>query len=162
CWLDESEILLEIGDLDDSIAAARSARSFGNKLGLNAEIAKSLLYEAAAEMRFGRNREAGALLEEAAQRFAVEGDQISSAAATLQTALLRADRGDVAALADAVSARDLLRDSGLPHRRALAEIVIGRIQRVMGDLDGAAASFKSALALAENSRSEWMQFHAAY
>src|SRR6185503_2709693 len=38
CWLDESEILLEIGDLDESIAAARRARSLGQRLGLNAEV----------------------------------------------------------------------------------------------------------------------------
>jgi tetratricopeptide (TPR) repeat protein len=162
CWLDESEILLEIGDLEDSMAAARRARTFARKLGLNSETGKSLLYEAAAEMRLGRSREAALLLDEAARRFTAEGDQVSTAVAKLQTALLRTNNGDMAALPDAISARCLLRDSGLPHRRALAEIVIGRIQRAAGDLDSSIDSFKTALALAEGSRSQWMQFHAAY
>jgi CHAT domain-containing protein/exonuclease VII small subunit len=161
-WLAEAEILLEIGDLDDAIAAARRARSLSRKLGLNSETARSLLYEAAAAMRIEANAEAGAMLEEAAQRFADEGDQVSSAVAKLQTALLRADHGDLTALADAVSARHRLAGSGLPHRRALAEIAVGRIQRAGADLDAAVESFKAALALAEGSRSEWMQFHAAY
>jgi tetratricopeptide (TPR) repeat protein len=162
CWLDEAEILLEIGDVEDAITAARQARWLAKKLGLNSEIGKSLLYEAAARMRLGQLNEAGVLLEEAARRFTDEGDQISSAVAKLQTALLRASTGDIAALRDAISVRYVLRDSGLPHRRSLAEIVIGRIQRTAGDLEGATESFESALTLAESSRSEWMQFHAAF
>lgn len=162
CWLDESEILLEIGDLEDSIAAARRARSHAKSLGLNSELAKSLLYEAAAGMRLGRNDEATGLLQQATQRFAAEGDQVSTAVSKLQTALFRAEKGDPGALLDAVAARFQLRNSGLPHRRALADIVIGRIQRASGDVDCAIDSFKSALSLAEGSRSEWMQFHASY
>src|SRR6185503_7627649 len=46
CWLDESEILLELDDLEDSIAAAQRARWLAKKLGLNSEIGKSLLHEA--------------------------------------------------------------------------------------------------------------------
>lgn len=163
CWLDESEILLEIGDIEDSVAAARRARWFAEKLGLNSETGKSLLYEAAAKIRLGCAEEAAALLDEAANRFALEADPISTAVAKLQTALLRASNGDgTAALPDAISARTLLKDSGLPHRRALAEIVIGRIQRDANDVDGSIESLECALALAESSRSDWMQFHAAY
>ena len=161
CWLDESEILLEIDDVEDSIAAAHRARWLGKKLGLNSEIGKSFLYEAMAKMRLGLNDEASPLLDEAARRFEDEGDQVAIAVAKLQTALLRADKGNMAALRDAVSVRLLLRDSGLPHRRALAEIVIGRIQRAADDLDGAIESFEAALAFADSSRSQWMQFHAA-
>jgi tetratricopeptide (TPR) repeat protein len=162
CWLDESEILLEVGDLEDSIAAARQARRLAEGLSLNSEIGKSLLYEAAAEMRLGRHGEAGTLLDEAADRFAREGDQVSTAVAKLQTALLRSDDDCAAALADATSARQLLRDTGLPHRQALADIVTGRIQRAAGNLEGSIESFKSAMKLADGSRSQWMQFHAAY
>src|SRR5437762_9256169 len=66
------------------------------------------------------------------------------------------------ALVDAVAARSELLASGLPHRMALADIVIGRIQRASGELECAIDSFKSALAFAESSRSQWMQFHASY
>src|SRR5438132_4666479 len=45
---------------------------------------------------------------------------------------------------------------------ALADIVIGRIQRANGELDCAIDSFKSALAFAESSQSQWMEFHASY
>jgi len=163
CWLDESEILLELGDLDDSIAAALRAGTAAKNLGLNSEIAKSLLYEAAARMRLGEGAEAGPLLDEAARRFASEGDQTSTAVAKLQTALLRSINGSAdAALADALSAREVLRDSGLLHRRGLAEIVVGRIYRTAGNLEDSIKSFSEAMALAESSRSEWMQFHAAF
>ena len=162
CCLQESEILLEVGDLDDCILATRRARSLGEKLGLNAEIAESLLYEAAAGLRLGRHDEAFELLEEATRRFAADGDKVSTAVSKLQTALFRGEHGEPTALLDAVSARNELLDSGLPHRMALADIVIGRIQRANGELDCAIDSFKSALAFAESSQSQWMEFHASY
>src|SRR5262249_18957741 len=56
----------------------------------------------------------------------------------------------------------LLEDSGLPHRLALANIVIGRIQRANGKTTSAVDSFQSALRLADSGRSQWMQFHACY
>lgn len=162
CWLDESEILLEIGDMEESIRAARKARALGKKLGLNSEIAKSLLYEAAAGLRLGRCDDAMDLLERAMERFAAEGDKVSTAVSKLQIALFRGERGDATALVNAASARSALADSGLPHRLALADVVIGRIQRAAGNLDCAIDSFKSALGWAENGRSQWMQFHASY
>jgi tetratricopeptide (TPR) repeat protein len=157
CWLDESEILLEIGDLEESICAARRARDYGSKLGLNAEIAKSFLHEAAAAMRLGRDDEAFQLLHEATCRFAAEGDKVSTAVSQLQNALFRGENGDRAALDDALAARSQLLDSGLPHRMALANIVVGRIQRAIGEVDSAVDSFKSGLDLAAAGRSEWMQ-----
>jgi CHAT domain-containing protein len=162
CWLDESEILLEVGDLEDSITAARNARALALRLGLNSEMAKSLLYEAAAGVRLGRSPESAKLLEQATARFALEGDEMSTAVSRLQTALFRSEHGDVSALPDAIIARDQLRKTGLPHRVALADIVIGRIQRASGDLDGAIDSFRSALTFAEKSRSAWIQFHACH
>jgi hypothetical protein len=127
CWLDESEILLEVGDLEDSITAARNARALALRLGLNSEMAKSLLYVAAAGMRLGRSPESAKLLEQATARFALEGDEMSTAASKLQTALFRSEHGDLSALPDAIIARDQLRKTGLPHRVALADIIIGRI-----------------------------------
>jgi hypothetical protein len=41
CWLDEAEILLDIGDLDEAIHAAKQARTLAEKLGLNSEIGRS-------------------------------------------------------------------------------------------------------------------------
>ncbi len=161
-WLDESEILLEIGDLDECVRCAGVARVLGQRLGLNSEIAKSLLFEAAADFRLGQNDRAIDLLSQATRRFASEGDNVSAAVSMLQTALFRGEHGDASGLAEAAKARLQLQDSGLPHRLALADIVIGRIRRAHGDLDGAMDSFKSALALSERSRSDWMQFHAAY
>ena len=162
CWLHESEILLEVGDLEDSILAARAARSLAGKLHLNSEVAESLLYEAAAGLRLGRDDEALTLLNDATRRFSAEGDKVSAAVSKLQTALFRGERGQPGALFDAVSARSELLESGLPHRMALAEIVVGRIQRANGELDCALDSFKSGLVFAEGSRSQWMQFHAYY
>jgi len=162
CFLQESEILLEVGDLDECILSTRKARSLGEKLGLNAEIAESLLYEAAAGLRLGRHDEALDLLEEATRRFAADGDKVSTAVSKLQTALFRGEYGQPAALLDAVSARNDLLNCGLPHRMALADIVIGRIQRANGELDCAIDSLKSALTFAESSRSQWMEFHASY
>ena len=162
CWLHQSEILLEVGDLDECILAARKARLLGKKLRLNSEIAESLLYEAAAELRLCRTGEAIQHLEEATQRFDAEGDRVSTAVSQLQVALFRGENGQRMALVDAVAARSELLKSGLPHRMALADIVIGRIQRARGELECAIDSLKSALAFAESSRSQWMQFHACY
>ena len=162
CWLDEAEILLEIGDLEEAIHAARRARALGHKLGLNLEIGKSLLFEAAAGLRLGRKGEALEFLQKATQRFLVEGNSAMTAVCKLQTALFRGEGGEAFALSEAAGARTQLRQSGLPHRIALADIVIGRIQRSMGDAACAADSFRSALEWAEKGRSKWMQFHACY
>ena len=53
CWLDESEILLEVGDLEDAMSAARNARALATKLGLYSDTGKSVLYAAAAKSRLG-------------------------------------------------------------------------------------------------------------
>jgi CHAT domain-containing protein len=66
------------------------------------------------------------------------------------------------ALSEAVGARAALSKSGLPHRLALADIVIGRIQRANKETVCAVDSFSSALNIAETSQSRWMQFHALY
>jgi CHAT domain-containing protein len=161
CWLDESEIFLEIGNIEDSISAALAARKLASKLALNSEIAKSLLYEAVCLMQLGKAADAQKLLDEATTRFASEGDQTSTAVSKLQACLFRAENGDEAALLDAIDARDRLKDVGLPHRLALADIVVGRIQRAAGEFDRAIKSFRSALNSAAQSRSLWMQFHAS-
>jgi tetratricopeptide (TPR) repeat protein len=72
CWLDEADILLEIGDLEGAIAAARKARSLGVSLKLDAEVGKSLLFEAVASLRLGNTDPAGMLLKDAARRFQSE------------------------------------------------------------------------------------------
>ncbi len=160
CWLDEAEVLLEIGDFKESIQCAMRARVLAKKLGLNSEMGKSLLFEAVVHFRTGHNDEAVEILGEAARRFAKDDNNVLTAVSRLQAAMFRGDRGNATALIEASSARSLLRDSGLPHRLALADIVIGRIQRGLGDVDCAIDSFKSALELAESSRSKWMQYHA--
>jgi len=162
CWLDEAEILLEIGDLEESIHAAHEARSLAQNLGLNYEIGKSLLFEAAAGLRLGLQEASLELLEEATRRFDAEGNRVLSAVSTLQAALFRGECGAAQALSEAVAARAALCNSGLPHRLALADIVIGRIQRANKDTIHAIDSFNSALNIAQTSRSKWMQFHALY
>ena len=165
CWLDEAEILLEIGDLEEAIRSARQAGELAKKLGLNSEIGKALLFEASATLRLGQDGQADQafnLLNEAIRRFEAEGNPVLTAVSRLQAALLRGEGGTAMALSEAASARSLLRDSGLPHRLALADIVIGRIQRALGDGECAINSFESALSLAKKSRSEWMQFHSYY
>jgi tetratricopeptide (TPR) repeat protein len=162
CWLDEAEILMEIGDLEESINAAREAQALASRMGLNYEIGKSLLFEAAAGRRLGRQSEALQLLEKAIRRFETEGNKTLVAVSKLQAAMFRGEQGEPVALGEAARARSALRASGLPHRLALADIVIGRIQRATGDLQSAIETFKSALRIAETSRSKWMQFHACY
>ncbi len=162
CRLDESEVLLEIGDLEECIRAAREARIIGERLGLDSEIGKSLLFEAAARLRSATDNNAFELLDEATRRFAAGGDQSATAVSRLHSALFRGERGDAAALADASAALESLRDSGLPHRIALANIVVGRLERTQGNASAATRSFAAALRLAEDHGSQWMQFHALY
>lgn len=159
-WLDEAEILLEIGCLEDAIAAAQKSREGAATLGLNAELGRSLLFESAALLRLDRVHEATPLLEEATRRFEAEGNGVWTAVSKLQTALLRGEHGVESALCEALSARRLLEGCGLLHRQALADIVIGRIQRTLGDMESAIESFRLAETAARKSRSQWMQFHA--
>ena len=161
CWLDEAEILLEVGDLDEAIRAARESSQLARKLDVNLEIGRALLFEAAAHLRLENSQEAMPLLEEAASRFEREGNSIWTAASKLQTSLLLGERGQPA-LREAQAARMLLRSAGLPHRLAMADVVIGRLQRSAGDTDHAIESFRIALTTARESRSQWMQFHACY
>jgi tetratricopeptide (TPR) repeat protein len=157
CWLDEAEMLLELGDLPESIQSAREARRLGKKLGLNYEIGKSLLFEAAASLRTGQETHAQGLLTDAMKRFESEGNSVWTAVSQLQAALFRGEQGQIQALREATSARQLLESSALPDRLALADIVIGRIQRVTGNASCAVDSFESAVRLAQESNSDWMQ-----
>ncbi len=162
CWLDEAEMLLEIGDLPEAIHSARESQALARKLGLNYEVGKSLLFEAVASLRLGDTDQAGSFLSDARRRFEAEGNSVWTAVSKLQAALFRGERYEPEALGEAAAARALLEDRSLPDRLAMADIVIGRIQRKSGDLVCAIDSLESAVRLAEESRSEWMQFHAYY
>jgi len=161
CWLDEAEIFLEIGELQEAIHASRESCRLARKLSLNLEIGRALSFEAAAHLRLDNPRYASVLLQEAQQRFESEGNTYWTAASKLQAALLSEQNGTVA-LTQAMSVRDRLRHAGLPHRLAMAEIVIGRLQKSIGQMEPAIESFRSALQAAEQSRSLWMKFHASY
>jgi CHAT domain-containing protein len=161
CLLNEAEILLEIGDLEGALEAARRAEILGRSLGLCLETGKALVFQAVAARRTNSASGFGALLSEATRYFQQEHNDVWTAIATLQAALIRGESGDAQALEDALTARGLLQDSGLPDRLALADIVIGRIRKTRGDLEGSLGSFRSALREASQGRSEWMQFHAA-
>lgn len=162
CFLKEAEILLEIGDVEGAIEAACQAKILARSLGLSLETGKSLVFQAIATRRLNSKSDAGPLLSEATAFFQQEHNDVWTAVAKLQVALIRGEWGDNDALLEAITARALLQDSGLPNRLALADIVIGRIRKTRGDLEGARDSFSSALTEAGQGRSEWMQFHAAH
>ena len=102
------------------------------------------------------------LLEEATRRFEREGNSVWTAASHLQAALLSGDHAAADALSRATAARNLLHGKDLPHRLAMANIVVGRMQRALGEQESAIASFRDGLDSARQSRSQWMQFHALY
>ena len=160
CQLDEAEILLEIGDLTEAVRSARESRVLGRKLGLNYQVGKSLLFEAVAALRLGDDDGVRDLLADAGRRFETEGNGVWTAVSKLQAALFRGERYEPQALGEAASARALLEGRSLPDRLAMADIVIGRIQKTAGDIVCAIDSFESAVKLAEESRSDWMKFHA--
>lgn len=162
CWLDEAEILMEIGDLEESIHASRQALALANKIGLNYETGKAYLYEAAARMRLGDDGHPADLLAKALDLFQAGGNSVQSAVSTLQAALFCAEGTENLALQNAKRARSILENCGLPHRLALADIIIGRLQRSLGDSAAASVSFESAMKTAASSQSKWMQFHAHY
>lgn len=162
CFLNESEILIEIGDFESAIESASKAKHLAQKLGLNLEIGKALVFEAVATRRMSGNADSGPLLREATHCFQQEQNDVWSALAKLQVALIRGEGDDLQGLADAKAARALLIGSGLPTRLAFADIVIGRMQKARGDTTGSLESFKSALEEAAQGRSDWMQFHAAH
>ena len=164
CWLDEAEILLEIGNIHGAQDAARRAKHAALSLDLGFEAGKALLFEAAALLRIERRSDAQPLLDEATQYFAKEQNGVWKALAKLQAALFNTGNADHIdrALADARMARQLLENSGLPHRLALADIVIGCIERTRGNSEGSIRAFQSALAISASAQSEWMEFHASY
>src|SRR5262249_49544160 len=145
CRLDEAEILLEIGDLGECIASAREARRLGRTLELNFEIGKSLLFEAAALKRAGRNAEAEPLLTEAKRRFELETNNVWTAILRLQTVLLAQTETGPEMLTDALAAHDILDKSGLAHHQAFADIVIGRLELASGHAERAIESFRHAV-----------------
>jgi tetratricopeptide (TPR) repeat protein len=162
CWLDEAEILMEIGDLEESIHASRQALALAERIGLNYETGKACLYEAAALMRLGDDERPAELLARALDLFHADGNSVQSAVSTLQAALFCAEGAENLALENAKRARSILENCGLPHRLALADIIIGRLQRSLGDLPASSVSFESAMRIAASSQSKWMQFHACY
>ncbi len=162
CWLDEAEVLLEIGDLEGCVLSAREARRLAGELGLNLEAGKSLFFEGAAQKRAGRKDQAQPLLMEATRRFASETNSVWTAILRLQTVLLSESEMGREMLAEAMAARRILYNSGLPHYEAFADIVIARLERGCGDDAGAMESLDRAVRCADRSNSAWMQFHAYY
>jgi len=162
CYLNEAEILLEIGDVEGAIESACQSRVIARSLGLHLETGKSLVFQAIAARRSNNTEDLGSLLSEATRCFEQENNGVWTAVAKLQVALIRGEWGDAQALDEALKARALLRDSGLPNRLALADIIIGRIRKSRGDVAGSLDAFRSALVEAQQGRSEWMQFHAAH
>jgi len=162
CLLDEAEIFLEIGDLDEAVRAAQESRLLATKLNLNLEIGKASLFEAASRIRLETPEAAAPLLAEATRRFEREGNTVWTAASHLQTALLSEDHDAANALSRAMAALDLLRGKELPHRLAMANIVVGRMLRALGDYASAIESFRDGLDSARQSNSQWMQFHALH
>jgi tetratricopeptide (TPR) repeat protein len=162
CFLNEAEILLEIGDVEGAIEAACGAEGLARSLGLNLETGKSLFFQAVAARRLNGSSDSGPFLGEATRCFQQERNDVWTAVAKLQVALVRGEWGDGEALAEAMTARALLQDSGLPNRLALADVVIGRIRKARGDGEGSLEAFRSALSESRQGRSEWMQFHAAH
>jgi CHAT domain-containing protein len=162
CFLNESEILTEIGDVEGAIDVATRAKALALDLGLSFEAGRALLFEAMASRRLKNDADTGALLSEATHCFQQLHNDVWAAIAKLQVALARDEVNDDQALSEAKSARSLLAGAGLPNRLALADIVIGRIQKSHGDIENSLKSFESALAEAGQGRSEWMQFHAAH
>jgi tetratricopeptide (TPR) repeat protein len=162
CRLDEAEVLLEIGDLDACILSAREARRVGRELGLNLEVGKSLFFEGVALMRAGRKADAEPLLTDAKRCFESETNNVWSAMLRMQTLLLSESETVADSLREAFANRQTLYKSGLAHYQAFSEVVIGRLERQSGNSLCALESFERAVWLADNSKSEWMQFHAYY
>jgi hypothetical protein len=160
--LDEAEILLEIGDLANALSSACNAASLARDLNLGFETGKAQLFEAAAQLRSGDTEAAASAVKEARRFFERERNNVWTALAKLQISLLLEQIRSDDAAQEAFGAKQLLADAGLPHRLAFADIVIGRLARRRGDWDAATAALRSALDLAEQGQSAWMQFHAAH
>jgi tetratricopeptide (TPR) repeat protein len=157
CWLNEAEILLEIGDVEGALGSARQAELLARALGLHLETGKALVFRSQAA-----RGEHETLLSEAARCFQKERNNVWAAIAKLQLVTLQAAEDASEVLDEALAARRFLQDSRLPGRTAMADIVVGRIQRRLGDSASAMAAFQSALDSANFARSDWMQFHAAH
>ena len=89
CWLSETEVLLEVGDLAETVRTARIARALALKLTLNYEVGKSFLFEAIASLISGEGKDARSLLTKAMERFEAEGNNVWTSVSLLQTALFQ-------------------------------------------------------------------------
>jgi len=162
CRLDEAEILLEVGDLEGCISSAREARQLAGELGLNLEVGKSLFFEGAALKRAGQKAKAEPLLIEAKKRFESETNTVWTAILRLRTILLAESETNTQMIAEALEARQTLLKSGLPYNQAFGDIVIGRLQRTLGEARSSIETLERAVQYAEASKSAWMRFHAYY
>jgi len=163
CWLSEAEILLEIGDLPESIRMADRAREQAGRLGLNHEAGKALLFHGIALMRSGDTDSAEVCIEQANAHFSREGNSVWAAMSQLQSCLFPIQNTDDAdAISRAESARKVLADRALTHWVALADVVIGRLRQRAGHVQEAIDAFRSAAAAAEAGNATWTEFHACH
>jgi CHAT domain-containing protein len=162
CWLNEAEILIEVGDVESGLDSARHAEVLARALGLHLETGKALVFQSRAARSSGVEHKTETLLTEAAECFQREKNSVWAAIAKLQLVTLQGVGDPNKVLGDALAVRRFLHDSRLPSRTAMADIVIGRMQRRLGDSTSALEAFQSALDSANLARSEWMQFHAAH
>jgi CHAT domain-containing protein/tetratricopeptide (TPR) repeat protein len=145
-----SDCLLQLRRFDQVIEKCRQVRALFTELGTNFEVGQAIMNEARAYAGLGHYPEALVSLDEARQIFESEGNRAAVAEADLQTALVHLSQGlpeKCLPLADAC--QNVFEEEGMPIWQAQASLVAARGALALGDLTGAEARVRQALAAGE-------------
>ena len=146
CDLDESEIYLELNLVEEAIRAAEAAFQGFDHQGKGYEKGKALVLLAVGRARQGRLVLCIALLDEARQVFAAEGNRLWVAISDLYraVALFREGRRFEAERL-AAAALEVFAAVGRPVKAAACDLLLARLRLQGGDLQSARGACTSAL-----------------
>lgn len=128
CDLDETEIYLELNQIDDAEKLARSAYEGLDRLRMSYESAKALTNGAIALSRQGKGRAALEQLRQARSIFVRENNHLWPALIDyFQAAVLREERQPVEAIELAQSARETFSQSALAPKAVMCELLLAKL-----------------------------------
>lgn len=148
CDLDQSEIYLELGLIEEAARMAQKSLEQFQKLSMGYEAARSLANLAIAVSQQGQPSRALELFSNAKNMFAREGNKVWPSVLNLYQAVILLEEGDLAeARGLCVGALNLFGSLPMPSKQVLCHLILARLSLRAGDLDGAGRSCKDALQL---------------
>ncbi len=163
CDLDESEIYLELGLVEEAAEMARKSFDQFQNIGMPYEAARSLANLAIAVSLQGNSRYGLELFAEAREMFAREKNQVWPSLLDLYQALVLYDEGHFAESRRlCLAALEFFRSVTLPSKHVLCRLLLGRLSLKDGDPNGGTRDCEEALRLLEDLDSPVLSFQAHF